>query len=286
MSFDGSSAFPRIPQNVSAREIARRLLGLPVRRQFDIAHLRPEDLPRGQRFETAADAQFRRDAELVRFERIPGLTEVADRLFWCEDESPCAEVSCPICGRLFRHWLTGQALRHQSSLDLQVFTLALELVPTKRLAKLDLRDVKRRAAQRLRRAAPSAQFILGGIEAEFRQNDDAFLLHAHLLVPRLPRDELTALRSAFANIDVARPIKVQTLRDAPKQISYLLKFSTFHRPGSQKGSRRPNAVPLPDYAFEQLTLWRARYGFLDFVFMLGLRRRGGDLVRTDNKKTE
>jgi hypothetical protein len=286
MKCDRRSRIVRIRQNISARETAQVLIGLPVPRRFDIARLRPDKLPRRNRFETMGDARARRETELDRFEQIAGLSHVADRLSSCSAESPCAEVYCPICGRLFRHWLTGQALRHQRSLDLQVFTLALELVPTKRLAKFDLRVVKRRAAQRLRRAAPSAQFILGGIEAEFRQNDDAFLLHAHLLVPRLPRDELTALRSAFANIDVARPIKVQTLRDAPKQISYLLKFSTFHRPGSQKGSRRPNAVPLPDYAFEQLTLWRARYGFLDFVFMLGLRRRGGDLVRTDNKKTE
>lgn len=284
MSFNRSSAFPQIPQNASARETARRLIGLPVPPKFDIAHLRPEHLPPGERFETPADGRARRDAEQERLERSPELTEVADRLLGCSAESPCAEVTCPTCARRFRRWLTGQALRHQSTLDLQMLTVGLELVPTKRLANFDLRVVKRRAAQRVRRAAPSAQFILGGIEADYRQNDEAFLLHAHLLVPRLPRDELIALRSAFADIGVTRALKVQPLRDPPAQISYVLKFTTYHRPGSQKGSRRPNAVPLPDYAFEQLTLWRARYGFLDFVFMLGLRRRGGDLVRTDDKK--
>jgi hypothetical protein len=284
MSFDGSSAFPRIPQNVSARETAGRLLGLPVRRQFDIAHLRPEDLPRGQRFETAADARFRRDAELVRFERIPGLTEVADRLFWCEDESPCAEVSCPICARLFRRWLISQALRQQRDLDPEVLTIALELVPSKKLRKLDLRLLKRRTSQRIRRAAPSACFALGGIEADYRQRDDTFLVHAHLLVSKLPRDEWKALRSAFADIGVTRPVKVQRLRDPAAQISYMLKFTTFHRPGSQKGSRRPTAVPLPDQALKRLMLWRARHVFLDFVMMMGLRRRGGDLVRIEDAK--
>ena len=86
------------------------------------------------------------------------------------------------------------------------------------------------------------------------------------------------------DIGVARPVKLQTLRDAPKQISYLMKFSTFHRPGSQKGSRRRTAIPLPDHALKQLDPWRARYGFLDFVFMLNLRRKGGNLVRIDDKK--
>ncbi len=274
----------RIPQNTSARESARTILGLPVRREFDIARLRPESLPRGDRFETMADARARRDTERDRFERIGGLSHVADRLLSCGAESPCAEVYCAICGRLFRRWFIGQALRHHRALDLRVLTVALELVPSKRLAVCDLLVVKRRAAQRLRRAAPSAEFVLGGIEAEYRQGDDVFLLHAHLLVSPLPRDELNALRSAFANIDVARPIKVQKLKDAARQISYLIKFTTFHRPGSQKGSRRPRAIPLPDPALKQLTLWRARYVFLDFVFMMHLRRKNGDLVQIDDKK--
>jgi hypothetical protein len=285
MNFNPSSARVRIPQNKPAREIARALLALPVARNFDIARLRPHNLPRGLRFETEVDARERHDIELERFEGIAGLTEVADRLFWCEDESPCAEVYCPICRRLFRRWLTGQALRLQADLDLEVITVALKLVASKELTQCDLLVVKRRVAQKFRRAAPSAKFVLGGIEAEYRQGENAFLLHAHLLISRLPRDELKALRSAFADIGVTRAIKVQALRDPAAQISYALKFTTLHRPGAQKGSRRPRAFPLPDRALKALTLWRARHGFLDFVLMMGLRRSGGDLVRIDNRKT-
>jgi hypothetical protein len=80
MSFNRSSAFPQIPQNASARETARRLIGLPVPPKFDIAHLRPEHLPPGERFETPADGRARRDAEQERLERSLELTEVADRL--------------------------------------------------------------------------------------------------------------------------------------------------------------------------------------------------------------
>jgi hypothetical protein len=152
----------RIPQNASAPESARIILGLPVPRQFDIARLRPDSLPRGDRFETVADARATRDAELDRFARIAGLSHVADRLFSCSAESPCAEVSCAICGRLFRRWFTGQALRYQRALDLRVLTVALALVPSNGLTKCDLLGVKRRAAQRLRRTAPSAEFVLGG----------------------------------------------------------------------------------------------------------------------------
>ena len=142
--------------------------------------------------------------------------------------------------------------------------------------------LKRRVSQRIRRAAPSAHFVLGGIEADYRHGDDSFLLHAHLLVSRLPRDEVKALRAAFAEIGVTRAIKVQPLRDPVTQISYLLKFTTFHRPGSQNGSRRPSAIPLPSEALKQLTLWRAQHGFLDYIFMMGLRRRAGDLVQIED----
>ena len=284
MNCDRRSPIVRIPQNMSARKTAQVLLGLPVPPKFDIALLRPENLPRRHRFETMADAQARQDTELDRFEQIAELSHVAGRLVSCSAESPCAEVYCPICARLFRRWLISEALRHQSILDLQVLTVALELVPSKRLANFDLRVLKRRAAQRFRRAAPSAQFILGGIEAEYRQNDDAFLLHAHLLVPQLPFDEVNALRSAFADTGVTRAVKVQPLRDPPAQISYALKFTTFHRPGGQNGSRRPTAIPLPDNALKQLTLWRARHELLDFVFMMGLRRIDGALVRIEDRK--
>jgi hypothetical protein len=153
------------------------------------------------------------------------------------------------------------------------------------LTDFDVKVLKPRVAQRFRRAAPSAEFVLGGIEAEYRENDDSFLVHAHLLVSRLPRDELKSLRSAFADVGVTRAVKVQAIRAPAAQISYLLKFPTFHRPAPQNGSRRPKAIPLPGHALRQLTLWRARHGLLDFVFMMHLRRRGGDLMRIDNEKT-
>lgn len=279
MSCNNSSRSRSIAQNVCAREAAEQLFGMPVARKFDITQLRPEERPRGQRFETVADSLSRRDAELARFKKIAGLTHVVDRIFDCSASSPCAEVNCPMCTRSFRRWLTGQALQYSESISLEVYTLALELVPRGKLENCDLPVVKDRVAQRFRRAALSVKFVLGGIEAEYQHSNDAFIVHAHLLVSQLPRDEKKALRSAFANIDAKRTAKIQPLRDAPRQISYLLKFATYHRPGSQTGSRRAAAFPLPDHALKALTLWRARHSLMDFVFMMGFRRKGSDLVR-------
>jgi hypothetical protein len=284
MDSDRASSPPRIPQNVSADETVRRLLKLPVPRKFNIVRLRPADLPRAERFETVADVGTRRINEAARLEEIDGLGRIAARLRACTPQARCTSVCCPSCSRKFRRWFICQALRHERDLELQVLTVALELVPSNELSQINLSVLKRRTSQRIRRAAPSVRFVLGGIEADYRQTDDAFLVHAHLLVSRLPRDEVKALRSAFAEIGVTRAIKVQPLRDPVTQISYLLKFTTFHRPGSQNSSRRPSAIPLPSEALKQLTLWRAQHGFLDFVFMTGLRRRGGDLVQIEDAR--
>ena len=148
MNCDRRSPIVRIPQNMSARKTAQVLLGLPVPPKFDIALLRPDNLPRRHRFETMADAQARQDTELDRFEQIAGAVPRCWPACLLQRRIPCAEVYCPICARLFRRWHTGQALRHQSTLDLQMLTVGLELVTTKRLANFDLRAVKRRAAER------------------------------------------------------------------------------------------------------------------------------------------
>ncbi len=61
-----SKSAPIPPRKIPARESARALLALAIPRNFDVARLRPHNLPRGRRFETEADARARRDTELDR----------------------------------------------------------------------------------------------------------------------------------------------------------------------------------------------------------------------------
>jgi len=271
-----------VPQNLSAREIERRLIALPVAPESDITLLTAHNRI-GSQFETAFEAQVRRDREFARIEALTCLEPIADRLS-CDKRSPCGEAFCATCGRLFRRWFIGQTLRIARDHDLQVLTVALEVIPPLALLSCDIPSLKRRTAQRIRRAAPSAQLVVGGIEAEYQSHENVFLVHAHLLISRLPDKEMKALRSAFSDIDVTRPVKLQELKDAPRQVSYLLKFVTYHRPVPQNGSRRSLAMPLPNHAFAQLALWRSRYGFFDFIFMKGIRRKGGDLVQIEKEK--
>jgi hypothetical protein len=72
---------------------------------------------------------------------------------------------------------------------------------------------------------------------------------------------------------------VQKLADPVEQVSYLQKFSTFHRPGKQTSKRRPRAYPLPEGPRLELLRWMADYRFDDFRFLFGARRRRGRIVR-------
>ncbi|CAJ0882920.1 hypothetical protein AMST5_03382 [freshwater sediment metagenome] len=274
---------PPIPQNSSADETIQALLNATVSRRFNIARLRPGDLPPGQRFETVRDVRERRDQAVGRCTAIEGLGFLAEQLESCTLEAPCMSVSCPRCGRKFRRWIVAQALPFYRKLDLQWVTVALELVPADRLIEVDLLKLKRRTSQRIRRTAPSASVVLGGIEAEYLADEDAFLVHGHFLISRLPKEEEAAFRAAFRKIDRAHPVRIDPLNDPLKQISYSFKYATYYRPGKQTGPYRPRPVPLPDGPLMDLSIWRAHYTFLDFVFMMGVRRRGGALLHVSQR---
>jgi hypothetical protein len=168
----GTSSSTPLSQNIPAREVVQALLSLPVPRGLDIALLRPNTRQEEGHFETVAEARTRQETALERFDQISGMAEVGDRLFLCSDESHCAEVNCPICARSFRRWFVAQALRHQRDIDLEVVTVGIESVPRTELPDVDVGVLKRRVAQRIRRAAPSADFVLGGIEADYKNAED------------------------------------------------------------------------------------------------------------------
>jgi hypothetical protein len=68
------------------------------------------------------------------------------------------------------------------------------------------------------------------------------------------------------------------LKDPAEQISYLLKFTTYHRPFRQTGSKRPPAKPLNEREHAALVNWMAQYEFTDMMFLYGVRRKGDRLV--------
>jgi hypothetical protein len=272
---------PIIPQNTPADLLHLLLFRVPIEAAFDIALIRPAMLPKGQRFESAEDARAQRDKDYERLDSL-GQRDAARALFMCEPGNPCGRPYCATCARQFRRWSTAQTLRLAPERQIKCVTVALEAAPLNRLPGCDLIRMKNMLGQRIRRCT-TVQFVVGGIEAAYRDAKKDFLIHAHLLIAGGSKAEYQALRKACRMTEVDYTFKSQKVKDRPKQFSYLLKFGTFHRPGTQTSKRRTRAVPLPSEALRRLTIWRAKYNLMDFLFLQGLRRRGGDLVRIEQK---
>ena len=77
---------------------------------------------------------------------------------------------------------------------------------------------------------------------------------------------------AFIDRSSETPVK-----DAAEQLSYVLKFTTYHRPHQQRGPTKAKAVPLNLSEHLELVRWMARYEFSDHLFLFNARRRGASI---------
>jgi hypothetical protein len=191
----------------------------------------------------------------------------------CTVDDPCAEILCSHCARRYRLWL-GSELVHLTAHGPPPFvaTVLLEAAQGPALSKIEPRILHERVRKRLKRAGIPA--AIGGTEASYRAKEDRWIVHLHLLVFAAQQRGAVRLREAFRDANLDRPVFCQRLRDPVGQISYLQKFQTCHRPGKAGFSGRGRAYPMKKQQIDQLAQWTKRHRFEDFLFILGLRRRG------------
>jgi hypothetical protein len=191
----------------------------------------------------------------------------------CTVDAPCAEILCSRCARRYRLWLTSE-LTHLAAHGAPAFvaTLLLEAAQGPALSKIEPRLLHERVRKRLTRAGIEA--AIGGTEASYRAKENRWIVHLHLLVFGTLGSTAVRLREIFADSELGRPVVCQSLRNRAAQISYLQKFQTCHRPGEAGFSGRGRAYPMKRMQIDQLAQWTERRRFEDFLFVLGLRRRG------------
>src|ERR1700689_3279051 len=109
---------------------------------FDIAKLRPQTLPRGERFETLHDAceeSARSQAILAgnRWSRTYFGSYLRD---CCEGHYDCGKTYCPVCARTFRRYFTGELLRLNAEFSgkVRIFVVLLEKAPKEKLGQLQI----------------------------------------------------------------------------------------------------------------------------------------------------
>ena len=188
---------------------------------------------------------------------------------------PCRLPICPICARRFRRWLSANNLTLAGEIaDPMTATLFCETVPEGQLETVDIPKIHDRVRHAFRRAGLRDAVVVGGTEASYRVEYRDWLIHLHLLVGNAEKSGLKQLRAAWAKTGIPAAMRVSQIKDPARQIGYLQKFSSFHRPGEQSSWHRARAYPLPPPQFEELVGWLSLYDFPEFIFMLGARRRG------------
>ena len=82
------------------------------------------------------------------------------------------------------------------------------------------------------------------------------------------------LEEAYADSEIDDPVDPVPLNNPDLQISYLVKFVTYHRPGKRRGNRPPRAYPLPASRLAELATWWSRHRLEEFLLsQIGPRER-------------
>jgi hypothetical protein len=191
----------------------------------------------------------------------------------CTADDPCAQILCSQCARRYRLWLSSE-VTHLATHGPTAFTttILLKAVPGSALSTIVPGVFNAWVRKRLTRAdVPAA---IGGMEASYRAEEDRWIVHLHLLVFDDEEQGPRRLRAAFHDADLDRPVVCKRLCNFVAQISYLQKFQTYHRPGQPGFGGRGRAYPMKPDQIDQLARWTKNSRFEDFLFVLGLRRRG------------
>jgi len=244
----------------------------PLKR-FDITMLRPARLKRKKRFETLADIH----AESTRSQEVlarAGHRLAAEHLSDCQSGAYiCEKTFCPICARAFRRWYTGQLLKHEKAAKRAVVvTLLLETAKRGQLEELHLEDYRPLLRKRLAISFERDVPVMGCFEVVYKATRKQWILHVNLLVIGADEAGLKTLKSQYADSLIHKPFEKANVIDPPKQLSYVAKFTTYHRPGVQSGDRKRRAKPLNPREHGELVNWMNRYRFEDFMFLRGCRR--------------
>jgi hypothetical protein len=266
----------------------RRRIPFYLRREpkpeYDIRLLRPALLSLGRRFETFKDAQqysLASEQKLDSSERREDWL-LADCLHECRTSSQrCGQPYCPICARRFRIWFIGELLRISHNIlsaRIHIVTILLHQVRYDQVGLLNVKACGAMLRKRLIRNGLADAAVIGGTEIIYRARLKSWVLHANLVIVGGDIRSIEQFKATFANADFINPAICQQLKDLPEQLSYILKFATYHRPFAQIGSTKGDAKPLNPREHCALVSWMAQWQFQDFMFLFNARREGAKIV--------
>jgi hypothetical protein len=205
---------------------------------------------------------------------LPRLPAVGRALRDCDGQHHrCGLPICAVCARDYRPGPIAQLhdLARAYPGPHQVATIYLDLFLPGSLGRADLPHIREMFRKRLDRAGFKPAILAGGIEVAWQAQHQRWLLHAQVLAIGVDPQAWQQLEAALEKSGTVDPVRVVPLRHPKEQLSYCVKFVTYHQPGRR-------LVPLPPERLVELAAWQSQYRFEDFFFAYGARRRGGRLV--------
>ncbi len=249
--------------------------------KYDISVLRPANMPRGQRFETLADARNESErSEKLLLSFSGGSRIIGEYLQECRaGDYQCNKTFCPICGRIFRRWFIGELLRVTNGRDqVHIYNVLLKEATTHKINELEPAPFRASLRKRLQRSGLAKIPVIGGFEIVYKAAKRVWVLHANLVVIGGNKSAHKKFKQTFAGDEIERPVLRAKLKDRAEQLSYLLKFGTYHRPHEQHGSARSQAKPLNPSEHAALLKWMSKFEFEDFLLLINARRQGGNKI--------
>jgi hypothetical protein len=277
----GQWAPPKVPSGLPERR-SHANAGAPdqfargMATSVGLAKIRPTT-PAAHRFETEQDAiKFNIARCKILEKRLPKIAQVIDS---CSKHDRCKLPICAVCALEYRRPVVEQIVSlAQSYKGLhQTVTINLDTIEPGELANADLKKMREALKKRVDRAGFKDAMLIGCIEAGWKASKKHWVLHAHLLAVGADEDMWERLRQASRHNPKAVVVKPLNDRDLEKQISYIVKFVTYHRPG-ERGASNARAYPLPPDRLVEWASWIERSKFKDFLFLYGVRRRGEAIV--------
>jgi hypothetical protein len=249
--------------------------------KYDIALLRPADQPKGERFETSQDTreESERSEKLLRL-FSGGSGTIAEFLQECRaGYYECNKPFCPTCARQFRRWLIGGLLRvTDGQKNVHIYTLLLKEAPKDNIDSLDPAPFRHELRKRLQRSGLAKVPVIGGFEIVYKAARQVWVLHINLVMIGGDKSARKEFKDTFQGDELERPLVRATLKDRAEQLSYVLKFTTYHRPYAQQGSTKSEAKPLNPKEHAALLKWMSQFEFKDFLLLINARRQGGTRI--------
>jgi hypothetical protein len=258
--------------------------------EHDITQLMQRGDERAE-FETYAAAgreRIRRVRWLAK-SSVPGAHALAARLSACARDDRCLSPTCPLCVGRTRIWFYGEIARvldlqrRAGWADIRLVTLVHQdwIIPTTEIMRFNPKLLVDRVRHQFLRAETTGAIVIGAVHGEFDQQRQCWQPHLHLIAQGLSEKSVNLIRHRHyrRSTNIYRPMLVQPLENPAKQISYLFKSYWPMR------IRYIDAFGNDQSTFQRVTepyqtaylLMLNRFELLDFVLLIGVRRRGHSL---------